>query len=214
MVAGLPASVVPDPPNPFDADTETLQVGDLLYRVGSNTRRIDVFNPGMGSPTRFAFFGRPVVSVLYGADTEDAAVCETLLHDIPASGGLLTADDYRDRVMGRIRITKPLKLARLRGTGLRRLKVESSQLTETAASEYDKTVAWAAAAHKAGFDGLSWTSRRCNDARAVALFGDEHRRRTSIEQDITFGRVFASGDGLDWLIDMCAPLHVDVMPPN
>lgn len=71
---------------------------------------------------------------------------------------------------------------------------------------------WAKAAHVAGFDGLSWTSRLCNDARAIILFGD--RCAGAIEQDSNFGRLFQSGPGLDWLISVCAPLHVDVLPPS
>lgn len=202
--------MVPDPPDPFDAEVEHLEAGELLFRVATIPRPVTDFNPGFGSPTRFAFFGDPAVPVLYAADADDAALCETLLHDIPVTGGNLTWDDYRDKVMGRVRITRPLKLAKLRGTGLRRLKIEARQLTDAPASEYHRTVRWAQAAHKAGFAGLSWTSHRCNDTRAVVLFGDA--ADGALEQDTSFGRVFSSGDGLDWLIDTCAPLHVDVLP--
>lgn len=83
-------------------------------------------------------------------------------------------------------------------------------MTDTDASEYPRTVKWAEAAHAAGFDGVVWTSRLCNDAGAVVLFGD--RAGSAVVQDPSFGRYFASGPGLDWLIDTCAPLGVDVLP--
>lgn len=205
-------TLVPLPPDPFDADTDILAAGAQLYRVGNNQRPVDTFNPGLGKPTRFAFFGAPIVPVLYAADTAQAAVAETLLHDVPASGGYLNWDDYSRRVMGRLVVGRELHLASLRGLGLRRLRVTARQVTDTDASAYPHTVAWARAAHRSGFDGLAWTSSRCNDTRAVVLFGD--RCADAVTQDPAFGRLFESGDGLDWLIDTCAPLHVEVLPPS
>lgn len=212
VTADPPPVTVPPPPGPFDAETETLASAAALYRVGNNRRPIDQFNPGIGSPTRFAFFGDPVIPVLYAADTPEAALAESLLHDIPMSGGNLVFDTYAQAVMGRLIVVRELRLASLRGLGLRRLGVEARQLTDTDATEYPRTVAWAKAAHDNGFDGLSWTSRRCNDARAVVLFGD--RCVDALVQDTEFGRLFENGLGLDWLIDTCAPLRVDVLPPT
>jgi hypothetical protein len=199
------------PPQPFDADTNALTAGQRLYRVHSNTRTVGEFNPGFGSRTRFAFFGSPVVPVLYAADTEGAALAESLLHDIPVDGGILPYAAYADKVMGKIAVTRDLRLASLRGLGLRRLGVEARHVTDTDAGDYPRTVLWAEAAHDAGLDGLAWTSRTCNDTRAVVLFGD--RCRNALRQDSSFGRIFQSGPGLDWLIETCSPLHVDVMPP-
>lgn len=184
----------------------------MLYRVGSNVRPIDEFNPGYGSPSRFAFFGTPPIPVLYAADTEEAALAESLLHDIPVTGGILTYDDYADTVMGRLTVSRDLHLASFRGLGLRRLKITAQQISDTPASSYHRTVRWAEAAHQAGYGGVAWTSRLCHDARAVVLFGD--RASDAIEQDLTFGRIFMAGFDLDWLIDICAPLHVNVLPPQ
>lgn len=183
-----------------------------MYRVGSIHRPLAVFNPGHGQPTRFAFFGEPRVPVLYAAETPTAAVAESLLHDVPLQGGYLTWDSYAQVVMGRLEVTRDLGMASLRGLGLRRLGVSARDVTETDASEYSRTVAWAETAHAAGLAGLTWTSRMCNDAMAVVLFGD--RAASSVTQDPTFGRYFSGGEGLDWLIDVCAPLRVDVLPPS
>jgi hypothetical protein len=205
--------VVGRPPDPFDPATATLPEGHLLYRVLSATRTATDFNPGFGSPTRFGFFGSPKVPIMYAADTEDAAIAETLLHDIPAPGGLLPYDQYATKVLVRLKVTRSVRLGVLHGTGLRRLKVTAGELTASAASSYHSTVRWAAAAHGAGLDGLVWMSRQCNDTKAYVFFGD--RCTGAFEQDPSHARIFASPADQIWLIDRCAPLHVDVfMEPS
>jgi hypothetical protein len=186
-----------------------LPTGHLLYRVLSATRIATDFNPGFGGRTRFGFFGKPKVPIMYAADTEDAAIAETLLHDIPAAGGLLPYDQYATKVLVRLKVTRGVRLGVLHGTGLRRLKVTAGELTTSPASSYASTVRWAEAAHGAGLDGLVWMSRQCNDTKAYVFFGD--RCTDSFEQDPLHARIFASPADQIWLIDRCAPLHVDVL---
>lgn len=202
--------MIPDPPNPFDPQTAALEAGTQLYRVFSAApgRSAASFNPGLGAPTRFAFFGEPVVPVLYAAATEQAAVAETLLHDIPASGGVLPYDGYARTVMARLTVTRRLTVGVLHGLGLRRLGV-TAELTAGGASGYPRTVRWAQVAHAAGLDGLVWMSRLCNDTKAYVFFGD--RCEDALTQDDAFGRLFATGTDQLWLIDLCAPLRVDVL---
>ncbi|POX91394.1 RES domain-containing protein [Mycobacterium kansasii] len=197
------------PPDPFEPATTTLPAGQLLYRVLSSSRTATDFNPGIGAPTRFGFFGTPVVPIMYAADTEDAAIAETLLHDIPVSGGVLPYDQYADKVLVRLKVTRRLQVGVLHGTGLRRLKVTAADLTSSPASSYASTVLWAEAAHDAGLDGLVWMSRQCNDAKAYVFFGD--RCAGAVTQDPTHARIFAGPADQIWLIDRCAPLHVDVL---
>jgi len=197
------------PPDPFDPATATLPAGHLLYRVLSATRTATDFNPGFGSRTRFGFFGKPVVPVMYAADAEDAAIAETLLHDVPATGGLLPYDQYATKVLVRLQVTRDVRLGVLHGTGLRRLKVTADELTASPASSYPSTVRWAEAAHGAGLDGLVWMSRQCNDTKAYVFFGD--RCADTFEQDPSHARIFAGPADQIWLIDRCAPLHVDVL---
>lgn len=196
------------PPDPFTAQDDELRPGDAFYRVHSSALSVTTFNPGFGSPTRFAFFGEPAVPVLYAAESENAAVAESLLHDVPQTGGVLIYTRYADYVMGRMVVTRPLRLAMLRGLGLRVLGVTATDVTDTDAAEYPRTVRWAQAAHEAGFDGVSWTSRMCNDARAVVLFGD--RCADAIRQDAGYARMFRNPADLDWLIGICGPLRVEV----
>ncbi|MDJ0314072.1 RES family NAD+ phosphorylase [Arthrobacter sp. H35-D1] len=182
-----------------------------MYRLFGNApgRRANQFNPRMGSRTRFAFFGTPTVPVLYAAATEEAAICATLLHDVPTAGGMITAESCRDKVMARISPTRELRMAKFMGTGLRTLKIDAQDITATTAARYGETVRWAAAAHEAGLDGAVWMSHRCNTDRAYVLFGD----RVDVADlvvDSSYARAFALEPDLAWLTDLCVPLHVDV----
>ncbi|MGV9800749.1 RES family NAD+ phosphorylase [Mycobacterium sp. NPDC003449] len=203
--------MTPAPPKPFNAQTAKLDVGTRLYRVftAAEGRSATTFNPGFGAPTRFAFFGAPAVPVLYAAAAEEAAVAETLLHDVPVSGGILPYDKYSRTVMARLEVSHPITVGVLHGLGLRRLKVTADEVTASGADTYPETIAWARAAHDAGLDGLVWMSRLCNDAKAYVFFGDTCG--DSFTQDTGFARLFATGADQLWLIELCAPLHVDVL---
>ena len=65
----------------------SLNTGALLHRVHDRNCGAYTFNPFKGSPTRFAPIydsaGNCVPS-LYAADTLEAAIHETIFHDIPA----------------------------------------------------------------------------------------------------------------------------------
>jgi hypothetical protein len=211
-----PDPVVASPPDPFVPRVSVVEPGTLLYRVHSNGRPTTAFNPGVGEPTRFAFFGDPVVPALYAAETQEAALSETLLRNIPLEGGRLLFDDYRDNVMGRLEVTRQLRLASLHGPGLRQLGVENTAVIDVYGDPdyvYSRTVKWAEAAHRAGFDGLEWMSRRCNDSRAQVFFGDRFEPGDLVA-DPSFGRAFLSTEGFEWLVDICAPMHIEVMPPT
>jgi hypothetical protein len=201
--------VVKGPPTPFKPKIETLSAGHLLYRVFTNSLRPTEFNPGVGAPTRFGFFGKPVVPIMYAADTEEAVIAETLLHDIPVEGGLLAYDDYARKALARLEVRRDLRIAVLHGMALRRLKVSPEDVTSSPASTYADTVRWAEAAHRIGVDGMVWMSRLCNSTKAYVFFGD--KCCDGFAQDPTHARIFASPADQTWLIEHCAPLHVDVL---
>lgn len=197
-----------------EADTYTLAAHTLLYRVLTVTdgRTITDFNPGYGSPSRFAFFTDPqgdTVPVLYAALSTEAAISETLLRYVPAAGGELLRGDYEQQVLGGLRPTRNLHLASFMGTGLRRLGTDHGAVTSTGPDRYPQTVHWAEAAHRAGFEGVAWMSNRCNDAVAVVLFGDRVRAG-DIAPDEGVARIFRRRVDREWLTDLCARLHITV----
>ena len=199
------------PAGPLTADTFTLETGTLLYRLFTNNpgRHAGTFNPGLGAPTRFAFFGNPVVPVLYAGESEIAVISETLLHDIPADGGALFPGDYTNKVMGRLIARRPLRLASFMGTGFRTLGTAAEDITRTPASRYAETVRWAEAAHDAGFEGIAWMSWQCDTEKAYVFFGDR-ANQDDFEVDPTYGRAFALPDDADWLTRLCTPLRIEV----
>jgi RES domain len=204
--------VVKGPPTSFKPDIETLPAEHVLYRVFTNIRPPTDFNHGVGAPTRFGFFGKPVVPIIYAADTEEAAVAETLLHNIPVEGGLLLYDDYSRKALARLKVTRDLRLAVLHAMGLRRLKVSPEDVTSSPASTYRDTVHWAEAAHGIGVNGMVWMSRLCNNTKAYVFFGDRcGDKMLAFAQDDSHARIFASPADQKWLIDHCAPLHIDVL---
>lgn len=203
-------SLVPDPPVPFDPEIITLPAGETLYRVHSRKRPGAQFNPGIGAPTRFAFFGDPAVPALYAAQTKQSALAESLLHDVPMLGGQLTPRIYRDKRMSVLNSVRELRLASLMGLGLRRLGVTAEQVTTTAAAHYSRTVLWAKAAHEAGFDGMSYMSLQCNSDRAYVFFGD--RAADAFDVDSSGHWDFDNPlDGLPQLITLCNGLNVEIL---
>lgn len=218
MTAGAAAhaSTVPNPPDPFDAIEHVLPAGNILHRV-HGTFPAGSFNPGKGAPTRFAPFVNAAdpaagpVPTLYAAATAEAAVCETLLHDIPLEGGRLSAAGYRGLKEATLELKRDVRLAKLMGAGLRRLHVAQQNLTATDGDVYDKTVLWAQAAHTAGFEGLAWMSARENTAEAYVLFGDRVAEADLEETTGGLGWFDHPGRGFCWLADYCALVKVDLL---
>lgn len=208
------SGLVPPPPDPFEPWVEVWEAGVPLHRVHPRRRAATEFNPGYGEPTRFAFFGSPEVPVLYGGQTPESAVAETLLHDVGGTGGFVPHEVYRGRVLSTLHPRRDLCLVQLHGGGLPRLGVEAQQLTATTAAHYARTVAWAERAHVAipDADGLVWMSRRWNSARSVVLFGD--RVRTA---DLSVAGAplhhFDREESFLWLAELCAAVGIDVQPP-
>lgn len=202
------------PHGSFEPAVHTLGAGTDLYRVfsGRSGRTATEFNPEFGAPSRFAFFEDThgiLVPVLYAAATQAAAICESLLHDVPAAGGALEPVQYQDKVMALIRPTRDLRLASLMGLGLRQIRAPHDEICSTDPSRYPATALWAKAAHESVLDGIIWMSHRCNTDHAMVFFGDRVTD-VDLEQSPSFARAFELDPDRSWLIDFCAPLHFDV----
>ena len=203
--------MTPNPPVPFAPRTIVMHRKTRMYRLHDNRYKTNQFNPGPRGPGRFHFFGAPQIPVLYTAATETGAVAETLLRNIPVTGGHIAYGDYESKVMAGLEIKREVRLASFLGTDLRALKVAPEQLTTTPLDNYPQTRKWAEAAHAAGFDGVAWMSRQDNSDRAYMFFGDR-----VTEDDFTVvpgsGRILAVEPDRDWLVDLCTPMHIEVLP--
>lgn len=200
----------PRPPNRLDPVAIVLPAGTTLFRVHrpphttprepgeSAGYAANAFNPGNGGQTRFAPIadrsGRPVPT-LYAATSAEAALFESVFHDVPArrsrqtelAGKLVGRDDlvergmravsYKRRIRGRaltpLIVLRDLSLVQLHDIGLDRLGV-TAELTGGPPTRYARTREWAAALHRhgKGFEGLIWMSRRFNSEKTAVLFGD------------------------------------------
>jgi hypothetical protein len=185
-----------------------------------DTRRApQAFNPGTTPPeikTRFAFFsgldGR-TVGVAYGAESVEAAICETVFHDVPLKRGPRQVVIPRLSPLGLVALCprRDLSLIELFGSGLPRLGVRADQLTATGPNVYAKTVEWAKALHAAvsGADGLVWMSCRFNVAKALVLFAD----RVSSSELAVDGAVhpLISGEGRRFVNEAADRADIDLV---
>ena len=162
-----------------DPNIVILPASALLHRVHARDFSTNRFNPCQGAPTRFA----PVhdaegncVPSLFAADTLEAAIYETIFHDIPVTAGRRTVPRtlIQSRTHGRLQVRRDLQLASLRGPDLRRWRMRRNSLITTSPSLYRDTARWAQAIHHQfpDVDGLLWTSSQCDPDTAYLFFGD------------------------------------------
>ena len=176
----MTASGPPPPPRHFPAvNPFTLKAGTELHRTHASKFRSAEFNPCRGQPMRFS----PIVGgdglcvpSLYAASTREAAAFETIFHDIDARAAFKSVrqDVVEARSVSRIANRRTLRLAPLFTPDLKAWGLARHDLIDTPKSAYGRTVAWAAALHRAepDIEGLIWTSRQCDPDLAVLLFGD------------------------------------------
>lgn len=179
---GPAPSGIPDPPD-FSRTTPAFRdwpAGLEIVRVHDMDYPSNRFHPGVRAEPagRFHFFEDAAgasVPALYGAEGEDAAIAETVFHDVPPGPRAVV---YGRRLaplgIARLRPERDLRLVELLGHGLRRLGLRGPHLTATDAVAYPHTVRWTAALHASfpGIDGLLWMSRQFNAEKALVLFGD------------------------------------------
>jgi hypothetical protein len=204
---------VPPPPKNLDALAHILAAGETIHRVHRPPRRPNAFNPGLGAPTRFAPLrgADGPVPTLYAAQTAEAAVCETILHDVPVSGGSLAYSGYAPLRETTLAVQRTLRLAKFMGDGLRRLGVTPQELTATTGDVYARTVLWAMAAHAEGFDGIAWMSARDNTATAYVLFGDRVAETDLVVASPGIGSFAPPAAGFGWLSAYCARVGVELL---
>lgn len=177
---------VPDAPTHFALDplVETWEAGRLLIRCHTSAYGATELNPGnLRKRGRFSPFLGPhgqLVPFLYCADSQDAALSETVFHDIPVrgEGRAILRSQLLPMVLSTLASRKPLSFVQLHGFGLDRLQVARAELIESDADQYERTATWAQALHARCTDsqGLVWMSRQHDSSRAFIVFGDRLQR--------------------------------------
>ncbi|MDE0693633.1 MAG: RES family NAD+ phosphorylase [Gammaproteobacteria bacterium] len=151
--------------------------GTVVHCVHTLGLAGNAFDPCRGGPSRFAPIQNAqgeCVPSLYAATSLQAAVFETLFHDVPLEARRKTIP--RSSVEARqhtvLQLRRDLRLASLRAPGLLRWRVASA-LVWSPPTQYAATALWAKAIHDQFEDveGLIWTSRRCDPDSAMLFFG-------------------------------------------
>lgn len=171
--------LTPKPPATLHITPVTLSRDQALHRVHSQDYEGDEFNPGLKGNARFSPIrnaqGDPIPTI-YAADTFEAALMESVFHDVPHAPGFKQFD--KRKLEGQehsiVYATQDLKLADLSSKPLRKLGVTRKQLIDTEKDQYPEAREWAEAIHAQDPDiqGLYWISRQDDSARAMMLFGD------------------------------------------
>ncbi len=122
---------------------------------------------------------------MYAAVTRDAAIAETVFHDIDPSvaGSGIFADDLDNQILCRITFLRDLRLADLTAGGLPALRLPDDALVHGPSTDYAATAPWALALHqwrrnrpRERLDGLQWESRLAGPDLCFLLFGDRIQR--------------------------------------
>ena len=170
---------IPSPPIPFPAaNFYPVTASTTLHRTHLRSLRPGEFNPCLGQPTRFAPIhkGGDCITSLYAATTEEAAAFESIFHDIEPSAPFKTVrtETIEVRSVSQLQPKRELELVALFAPDLKAWNMSRSDLIDTPKSTYSQTAAWAQAIHSAHpmADGLAWTSRQCDPALCILLFGD------------------------------------------
>ena len=167
------------PSGKLDARTIPWAAGTLVHRVHSIRFASNSFNPtGLGN-ARFSPIQNAdgeIIPTLYAGETEECALMETVFHDVPFASGYKTMrkGKFERLVHSRLTIAAPLCLVDLSTIALRRLGIERKYLIDSSKVHYPESRGWAEALYiqKPNGQGLCWTSRQHDGARAVMLFGD------------------------------------------
>jgi len=137
------------------------------------------FNPCQGNLPCFAPIedeNGQCVSSLYAGETLEAAVFETIFHDVPAKAKRKRVPGNRveDRAQGRLEVARNLTLVSLREPDLKRWHIKRSQLISATPKSYAYTAEWVEAIHFQfpDVEGLEWTSNQFDPVTVYLFFGD------------------------------------------
>lgn len=210
--------LTPKPPTTLHITPVTLSRKQVLNRVHSEDYEGDEFNPGLKGNARFSPIcnaeGDPIPT-LYAADTFEAALMESVFHDVPHTPGFKQFDKRKlaGQEHSTVQTTQDLKLADLSSKPLRKLGVTRKQLIDTEKDQYPQTREWAEAIHTQDPDiqGLYWTSRQDDSARAVMLFGD--RISKGVLQQVGDSRSLLKDEqAYGEVLDLAEVIGVNIVP--
>ena len=151
------------------------------------------FNPRPAGNARFSPFEQSpgaTVAFLYGGDSVNAALMETVFHEapIPSAKAVLTERGIEARrwAITRIEATQPLVLVDLTSPGLRRNGLSPSDLIDTNAGSYPVTQQFARDLYLQfpAAQGIRWVSRLYNGGVCTVLWDDRIAPSTLVQRSV------------------------------
>lgn len=211
-------NVVIPPPAKLHITPWTLPGSRVLHRIHQDIYQGDQFNPGIKGNARFSPISDTkgvAIPTLYAAYTFDAALMESVFHDVSHTPGYKHYDKNKlhRQVYSRVIANQNLTLADLSSVALRKLGVQRKQLIDTEKDCYPLTREWAQAIHGQHPDiqGLSWISRQDDSARAVMLFGDRIQLDTLQQVGASCGLLQEEKTYAE-LLDLAERIGADIVP--
>jgi len=184
-----------NPPLP-PPDIDQRRPENLLLGTGAIFHRFytSAFDPTYFDRGRGGRLNAPdgLFGVLYAAATRGGAFAETFLR-VPGRT-LLPPDLISSRAYVAFRVTRPLKLAKLTGSGLARVGA-TAEVTH-GSLPYDIPQSWSAAlhGHPGGFDGIAYTARHDDEELCFAVFERASDAIEEVEREIDLEA--------DWFYDL------------
>ena len=201
-----------------------LSSGRHLSRVYDSTWGYDEHNPGYGD-TRFAPFDTSKgirVPSMYLAESEQAALLETVFHEVAATGDRIVYErQLQERLLVTVATPVDAVLLDLRDDALDAVGIARSQLVSSPAEHYPCTRRVAAALH-AGYpdsQGLCWHSRQAEltghgRIEVVVLFGDRYPSGRGTWTRVGGPGALYTDRGRVLVDELAATLDAVVLPQN
>lgn len=199
MADSLAGRALP-PSFPLNISRTAWPSGLVFHRVHYALYGATEFHPGVTGNARFSPIrnkaGEPIPT-LYGGASFECAAMETVFHDVPFTAGFKAYD--KAKLNGQLHSHK--------------LGIERKQLIDTEKDQYPVTRLWAEAIHGKCPDvqGLCWTSRQDDSARAMVVFGDSLAPGLLHQAGASRSLV---GDAACYgeLLDLAAHIGVNIVP--
>ena len=158
-----------------------------------------------------------VIPTIYAGTTLDCALMETVFHDVPFAAGPKVwskATHVAGKVYSKLTLSRDLALIDLSAVPLHKLGISRKELIECDGSQYPETRGWALALHDQYPDaeGLIWTSRQADPARAIMLFEDRLKGTAMNVSGKPNGLLLADGSAISEVLQLALRLNVFLTP--
>lgn len=158
-----------------------------------------------------------VIPTIYAGTTLDCALMETVFHDVPFAAGPKVwskASHVAGKVYSKLTLSRDLALIDLSAVPLHKLGIPRKELIECDGSQYPETRAWAMALHNQYPDaeGLLWTSRQADPARALVLFEDRLKGAAMSVVGMPDSLLLPDGSAISDVLQLALRLNVLLTP--